>query len=397
MSEVQVINQNQDHVLHDLRNLVETVGGDVNKLNGEQKSAYEKMNIELDKFEVKNQELSRQIALEKQERERLENEYKSLEARLCQPSFGSDQSATVEMKTFEDFIRKGFNGCEKKYLRTDSFAEGGALVPQDLEREIIKKITELSPVRSLAKIKQMGFKTKEIPTRSAIITCYWEGEGESVTSSNSTYGSEFLTARKLMAEAVITREELEDAGFNMSQEVANDIAESVAQKEGFAFVNGDGVKKPEGFMQDSRVSEINSGLASTISFDNFATLEGALKTGYKAVYGFNRRTLAVIRNLKDTAGAYIWRAGNLGAGIPNNINGTPYYEMPDMPDIGAGNYPVIYGDFLKGYLIGDRVGISVIRDDVTLASSDKVKFVYRKRVAGKVQLPEAFVKLKVSA
>lgn len=399
MSDV-VIKSSEGSDLHELRTLVESVGGEVKNFNSDQKAKYEALQNSLNEYEEKNQILTKSLAEARKSQEELEEKYKAIESKLCQPNFGGQEGAKVEIKAFENFISKGFNGVdevEKKYLRTDSFAEGGALLPQDLDAEIIKKITELSPVRSLAKVKQMGYKTKELPVRSTVVDAYWESEGESSVASNSTYGSEFIVAHKIMAKSIITREQLEDSGVNMAQEISNDVAEKFASVEGLAFVSGSGIQKPEGFMADSRVASINSGSASTISFDNFATLEGELKTGYKAVYGFNRRTLAVIRNLKDGNGAYIWRAGNLGAGIPNTINGSAYYEMPDMPDIGANAFPIIYGDFLRGYLIGDRVGISVIRDETTLAGADKVQFIFRKRVGGKVILPEAFVKLKVAA
>jgi HK97 family phage major capsid protein len=70
--------------------------------------------------------------------------------------------------------------------------------------------------------------------------------------------------------------------------------------------------------------------------------------------------------------------------------------MIDMPDIGAGLYPVAYGDFMRGYYIVDRVGMTMIRDEFTLATSGKVRFTYTRRVGGKVVLPEAIIKLKCS-
>lgn len=362
----------------------------------------EKCNNFLDSQEEKNQKLVTELESSKKISKELEEKFVSLEAELKRAPLGSDEAEAkkAEVKSFENFFCKGktsLSDADMKYLRTDINDQGGYLVPISQEFDIIKKITETSPIRSIAKVRTMPSKIGRMPVRSALIGGGYVGEGAQNTTSQSSYGREELVAKKLSVTAVITAEELQDATPNMVAEINSDVAESFAQLEGAAFTNGQGVNTPEGFMTNTDISEIKSGLASTLDFDNFATLEGELKTGYNPIYGFNRKTLAIIRNLKDSAGAYIWRAGNLGAGIPSSINGTSYVEIPDMPNVAAGTYPVIYGDFNKGYLIGDRLGFSVIRDETTLAEEDKVKFTFKTRHDGMVVLPEAFVKLKISA
>jgi HK97 family phage major capsid protein len=372
-------------------------------LREELKSAYpnkeivDNCNARLDAVEEKNQEMVKSLAEEKAAREEEKQRYNSLEAELKRTNIGSDEAEVkkAELKAFESYVIKG--EAEEKYLRTDINSDGGYLVPIQQESEIIKKITEISPIRQVAKVRTMGSKIMRMPVRSALVSGGWVGEGGEDSLSNSTYGREELVAKSLQVTVQVTRHELQDATPNIVTEINSDVAEAFAQLEGAAFVNGDGVEKPSGFMQDSRIAEINSGDASTIDFDNFASLEGELKTGYNAIYGFNRKTLATIRNLKDGSGAYIWRAGNLGAGIPNSINGTSYIEIPDMDNIAGGKFPIIYGDFAKGYLIGDRLGFNVIRDDYTKKRESKVEFTFLKRLDGQVVLPEAFVKLKVSA
>jgi len=360
-----------------------------------------KTNDFLDKQEAKNQELVTSIKKNEAAQEELENTIKSLEAELKAPNISGDskKAKQEEFKAFESFVCKGKNDLsdlERKYLRTDINDQGGYLVPITQESEMIKKITEISAIRSVAKVRTMPSKLMRMPVRSALIASSWVGEGQTNAISQSVYGREELVAKKLSVTAVISSEELQDASVNMISEINFDVAEEFGRAEGSEFVNGAGVNTPEGFMVNSNVPEINSGLAGAIQFDNFASLAGELKTGYRPIYGFNRKTLAAIRNLKDGSGAYIWRSGNLGAGLPNSIAGTSYIEIPDMANIGANAYPVIYGDFNMGYLIGDRLGFTVIRDDITLAQEDKVKFTFKKRLDGQVVLPEAFVKLKVS-
>ena len=113
---------------------------------------------------------------------------------------------------------------------------------------------------------------------------------------------------------------------------------------------------------------------------------------------FNRSTLAAIRKLKDTAGQYVFQAGMmLTAGVPNTILGYAYVEAPDMPNVGADTKPIVFGDFARGYVIVDRVNLSVLRDPFTQAASGNVRYVARRRVGGQVVLAEAIRTMTVAA
>ena len=61
----------------------------------------------------------------------------------------------------------------------------------------------------------------------------------------------------------------------------------------------------------------------------------------------------------------------------------------DMPDVAGGAKPVLFGDFRRGYMIVDRINLSIMRDPFTQASSGNVRYLARRRVGGQVILPEA--------
>jgi HK97 family phage major capsid protein len=109
----------------------------------------------------------------------------------------------------------------------------------------------------------------------------------------------------------------------------------------------------------------------------------------------NRQTLGAVRKLKDGEGNYLWMPGIAG-NVPNTILGAPYVEMPDMPNIGAGLFPIAVGDWQRAYRVVDRVLISVLRDPFTQSGSGQILFRARKRVGGAVTLGEAIVKVKCS-
>ena len=94
----------------------------------------------------------------------------------------------------------------------------------------------------------------------------------------------------------------------------------------------------------------------------------------------------------------MFQAGfSLQVGVPNTILGSPYVEATDVADLGSSAKAVFFGDFRRGYLIVDRVQMSVMRDPFTQATSGNVRYIARRRVGGQVILPEAINKLKVTA
>lgn len=372
---------------------------------GQQKIA--RIEAEMDKkIEAKNAELMSKLAEEKKAQEDLKERYDSLEKKLSRAPKGAlaEAAKSSEYKAFENFLRwghpegkdafQGFSGSiQTKYLRTDINTDGGYLAPEEYVEEIIKKITEISPVRQVSRVRSTTRDSIAIPARTTLLQAYWVGEGAPMTEVQSNYGIETIKVNKLAAYSVATMEMLTDAAFNMESEINQDLVERFAEKEGDAFINGDGVEKPQGILEDADIEVINSGVANDIDADSLITITGQLKTGYNPMFMLNRKTLARIRRLKDGNGQYLWQAG-LADGQPNLIVGYPYVSAINVPDIAADSTPVIFGDFLRGYTIVDGTTMSMIRDDYTLSTSGKVRFVAHRRTGGQVVLAEAIKILK---
>ena len=108
----------------------------------------------------------------------------------------------------------------------------------------------------------------------------------------------------------------------------------------------------------------------------------------------NRSTQGLVRKLKDGDDNYLWQPSYV-AGQPATIAGYPVTEMPGMPDVAADAHPIAFGDFQRGYLIVDRVGIRVLRDPYS--NKPYVMFYTTKRVGGGVNNPETIKVLKMAA
>ena len=288
---------------------------------------------------------------------------------------------------------------EYKSMSVTNDTTGGYLAPSELVLEIIKAETELSPVRQLANVKQTTNKSRMQPKRTGQFAARRVTEqGARTETTGLTYGMEEIHAPEMYALIDISHQNLEDSAFDLEAEIRDEAVEQFAVKEGSEFVSGTGVGEMEGILTNGSVAETVSGAAATVTADGLITLKHDIKSAYarNASFVLNRTTLGAIRKLKDGNGQYLWMPG-LASGKPNSIDGDPYIETPDMPNQGAGLYPVAYGDFKRAYTLVDRIVMQMLRDPFTQATSGNIRFLFYRRVGGKVVLAEAIRKLKCAA
>lgn len=359
-------------------------------------------NIEadLDKFEDINQKLTQQVEFQKGVDDRLD----TFEKLLKRPEMEADEvkAAGHQVAMFETWLRKGEDALspeEVKALTVGTAATAGNLAPAEYVEELVKIITEISPVRSVARVRQTSNKEIEVPSKTASFAAAWTAEGGSRTETTGyTTSLNTIPTHELYAMVDISSALLEDSVFDLEAEMNTEFAEQFAKAEGTAFISGNGTNKPTGITDSTTVSHTATGAASAaISTDNLMDLVHGLKSEYarNAAFMLNRTTLGVIRKLKDTAGQYIFQTGFQGAsGLPNTILGHSYVEAADVADAASGAKSVIFGDYRRGYMIVDRVALSVLRDPFSQAASGNVRYLARRRVGGEVVLAEAMRVLK---
>lgn len=311
-----------------------------------------------------------------------------------------DERKELEAKAFATFLRKGreaLDANEVKSLIVANDTQGGYLAPPEFSREVDKNVVQFSPVRQAARVGQTASGSVIIPRRTGAPTATWVGETETRPEAASTYGQAEIPIDEAACYVDVSIKLLEDAAVNVEAEVAFDLAEEFGRIEGAAFVSGNGVKKPLGFMADTNLSYTPGGSATAITTDGLIDVFYALAPFYRqrGVWMLNGSTLATIRKLKDGNGQYLWQPG-LAAGQPETILGRPAIEAVDMPDIAANSFPVVFGDFASGYRIYDRVAIALLRDPYTVATSGLVRFHARRRVGGSVVRAESIRKMKIA-
>jgi HK97 family phage major capsid protein len=289
---------------------------------------------------------------------------------------------------------------EYKALNITDDAAGGYLAPVDFDAEILKTVVLISPVRSLARIRTTARKSLRIPRRTALLSATWEDEEQAATPATGlAYGLIEVFTKSLRAIVDISNDMLEDSAFDMAAEILAEVSEQFAVSEGAAFVNGVGPGQPQGFLQSTDVTSqaTHSGNATLLTSDAFIQLYHSLKTAYarNAVWAMNRQTVGAARQLKDSVGQYLFMMG-LPNGAPNTFLGAPYVEVPDMPAVAAGAYPVAFGDFNRGYSLVDRIDMQMLRDPYTQQASNNVRYYFRKRLGGQVTMAEAIQPMIIS-
>lgn len=323
---------------------------------------------------------------------------------------------------FDTYVRNGEAGrlrdLESKALSVGTGTDGGYLVPDEIERAVNRAVKDVSPIRAIAGIRQVSGSVYRKPFAVTGAESGWVAEtgtrDETDSPTLAALSEMSFPTMELYAMPAATSALLDDSAVNIDEWIAEEVRDSFAQQEGTAFVNGNGTAKPKGFLNYTKVDNAswswgNIGFIKTGVNGAFATasttvnpadklldLIYSVKAGYRAngTFVFNRATQAVIRKMKDAEGDYVWQPATK-AGDPSLLMGYPVAESEDMPSLATDSYSVAFGDFRRGYLIVDRVGIRVLRDPYS--AKPYVLFYTTKRVGGGVQDFEAIKLLKFAA
>ena len=276
-------------------------------------------------------------------------------------------------------------------------ADGGYLVPEEFERQIVTGLDEANVVRKLAKVITTSAERK-IPVAASHSTAQWTPENGAYTENNPTFDQKTIDAYKLTDLVKVSIELLQDSMFDLESYIAGEFARAFGIAEEEAFCIGNGTNQPTGiFTADGGTVGVTAASATAIKADELIDLVYALKSPYRrnAVFFMNDATVSMVRKLKDENQAYLWQP-SLQAGEPDKLLGYDLYTSPYVPVAAAGALTVAFGDF-KNYWIADRSGRSVQRLNELYSTNGQVGFVATERVDGKVILPEGIQLLQMKA
>ena len=324
-----------------------------------------------------------------------------IEAKMNRPGGTKDDppEASVERKAFGAYLRLG-NAApadELKALTVSSDPQGGYLAPAEMSTEFVRDLVEFSPIRAVASVRTTGAPSVIYPKRTGITNAKWKGETQAAEASEPAFGQLEIPVKEMNTYVDISNQLLADSAGQAEAEVRLALAEDFGQKEGLAFVSGNGVLEPTGLLTDASIAYTANGHATNLSADALIGLMYALPAAYRnrGSWLLNGTTLADIRKLKDGQNNYLWQP-SFQAGQPETILGRPVVEAVDMPDIAADAFPIMFGDLATGYRIVDRVALTILVNPYIRATDGVTRIHATRRLGGGVIQPKALRKLKMA-
>lgn len=335
----------------------------------------------------------------------------------ARPSLSGLQPAAVleHKNAFDTYVRRGdeqvLRTLEAKAHSYGSGPDGGYLVPHELEAEIGRRLAILSPIRAISSVRQVSSAVLKKPFSISGPVVGWVSETDARPQTASAKLAELqFPTMEIYAMPAATASLLDDSAVDVEQWISAEVEAAFAEQESAAFITGDGINKPRGFLNYDSIAEdvwawgklghIATGTAGALPADDASDvlieLIYALKSGYRqnANFVMNRKTQSVLRKLKDKDGNYLWQPPAT-VGDKASFMGFGLVEAEDMPDIAADSAAIAFGDFARGYLVVDRTGIRVLRDPYS--AKPYVLFYTTKRVGGGIQDFDAIKLLKFSA
>lgn len=304
---------------------------------------------------------------------------------------------------------EGYRAQVNAALSSGSAGAGGYLAPTEWDREVRKKLENLSPMRRICNVQVTGVQAFTTVWNNGSWGTGWVGEeaARPETTTPTLYSLEFASG-EIYSNAAVTQRLLDDAEIDAEGWLLSEIATEFMRQEGIAFISGNGVNKPFGLLTyvtggaaagrhpGGNLTVVNSGNASLLnSPDVLIDFAYSLPAPYRqgASWLMNSTTAATISKMKNSTGDYIWREG-LTPGQPATLLGYPVEIDENMPAIAANALPVAFGNFQQGYLINDRMGTRLLRDPYT--NKPFVNFYATKRVGGGVLDPNAIRLLRIA-
>ena len=362
-------------------------------LSAEDNATYEKMEQEIADLGREIQRRERQDALDAELNKPVNQPITNNPANAEKPKSGR---ASDEYK--EDFGRHLRGKKPLHNVLSESVdADGGYLVPEEFENQIVRGIDETNIIRSIAKVITTAHDRK-IPVAVGHSVATWTEENAAFTESIPSVGQKQIDAFKLTDLIRVSTELLQDSAFNVEDYIIREFSYAFGVAEEQAFCVGTGTNQPTGiFTENGGEVGFTTSSATVITIDDVISLIYSLKAPYRknAVFLMNDATVGLIRKLKDGNGAYLWQP-SVQAGQPDKILGFDVYTTPFAPAIAGGALPIAFGDF-QNYWIGDRGGKTVQRLNELYATNGQVGYVATERVDGKVILPEAIKLLKMKS
>jgi len=405
---------------------VRSTGEEITKLGAELQKAKEKEIVMQKSIDILAKQMARGVGSNDKGDDTLsdiELEYKEKFSDYLRYDTTFDNTSAKElnrmavMKTLKHVSKDKIDMVAKSMVEGIN-PQGGYFIRPQLLAQMITRVFETSPMRAHATVIPMAS-----PFIEMIINDQQAESGGFVgeiqtraETDTANLGVQRFTAHEQFAIPKASNWMLEDSSIDIENFIVNKGIDIITRTENTAFVTGNGSQRPRGFLtfDDYTVAEVNdpngaygrdhiqqisSGSAGNITSDGIKELQNNLKELYQpnAKWFIRRIGFQQITTLKDAQGRFIFNTRFLQEARTLQLLGQEVVFFNDLPNPATDSLSLCYGDMQQTYIIGDRIGITILRDPFTAADNGFVKFRMRKRVAGGVWNFESLKILRLSA
>lgn len=289
---------------------------------------------------------------------------------------------------------------------------GGFLIPEIILGPLMRRAVNVNPFRQLVRVVEVQTRDVNFPLSNSNSTTGWVAEMASRPATvEATLANAKPTFGTLYSYVEASEELVMDSAFDIGTWFAEEAGDKMGEVEMTSIISGDGTDKPSGLLRVAPTTGADgsraAGVLKYLPTGNASTLGAApsdllittiydLKAGYRsnANWVMNSAVAGEIRKLKDSQGRFLWTDG-IAQGEPATLLGYPVYIAESMAGVGANNFPIMFGDFSRAYILCENGGLRVTLDD-NVTVPGRVKWYIRRRLGGTVYDNDAVRAIKVA-
>lgn len=281
------------------------------------------------------------------------------------------------------YMEKAYGSVRSKAAMGESSGTtGGYLVPPEFYNKLLAIVAEEAVLRPRAFVQPMASATLQFPFLDVTtaqsagnspffggVVMNWTEEAQTRTETEPQFKQMELKAHELSGYAVSSNVLLQDAGFGLERFLMTLFARAIAWYEDYAFLQGNGVGKPQGILTSKPVISVTRNASNSVKFVDVATMLSKLLPSSlnRAVWIIHPYVLAQLVQLADAGGRVIWVPNNGGAQkkVPGTLFGLDVLTTEKVPALGTKGDVMLVDPTM--YVIGDRMQIEI-------AASEHVNF-----------------------
>jgi HK97 family phage major capsid protein len=300
-----------------------------------------------------------------EEKKELKEEGEMLGDRAC----GEDKKREAEQKAKEEAEVRAFDAYLRNRVEHQRDAvnltkgENGAVIPTTIANKIIAKVYNICPI--LERSTKYNVKGKLVvpyyDEDTSSITVSYATEFEDLTSSVGAFDKIELDGFLAGALTLVSRSLINNSDFNLVDFVIERMAYAIKR-----FIEHELLVGTEGKVTglSTLTNGITAGATSAITADEVVRLHDAIKDDFQAnaIWIMSPATRTALRTLKSTTGYYLLN-DDISSPFGATLLGKPVYVSDNMPDMGAGNVAIYYGD-MRGLAtkFSENLEIEVLRE-----------------------------------